>query len=395
VVGHVVAGAILVAVAAGASACGGGSRATVTVEPGSATFDVPFTIRATGLPPGRHASVAFSGTAADGAAWRGRLTARTDAHGDLALPDEYLYARMHTTGGALGSRPQRVRVSVRVGGATATGEATRFPLATDSIETTDERPAQVGFYGEWVRPKHVGEHTAILLFGGSEGALTQGSLAETLAAHGYPVLHLAYFAEPGLPQSLRRVPLEYFEGALRWLARQPEVDPGRIVTWGWSRGGEASLVLASTFPQLVHAAVGYVPSAYVFPAPADPGVPAWTYRGRPLATGAIPVWKTSGPVFVVGGDDDRLWPSGDFVRQVEQGMREHGRRDVTALAYEGAGHMLYQAVPLQIETSAIGYGQVESAYGPLDFGGSPRADEAGLERSWPRLLRFLAAVGRR
>src|ERR671936_1469150 len=95
----------------------------------------------------------------------------------------------------------------------------------------------------------------------------------TLAGHGYPVLQLAYFREPGLPQSLTRIPLEYFERALGWLSRQPEVDPRRIVTWGWSRGGEASLLVAATFPELVHAAVAYVPSAYVFPALPDASAP--------------------------------------------------------------------------------------------------------------------------
>ena len=68
---------------------------------------------------------------------------------------------------------------------------------------------------------------------------------------------------PGLPSSLENIPLEYFERALRWLAKQPAVDPHRIVTFGSSRGGEASLLIASTFPRLVHGAVGYVPSAAV------------------------------------------------------------------------------------------------------------------------------------
>src|SRR5204863_454686 len=84
-------------------------------------------------------------------------------------------------------------------------------------------------------------------------------------------------------------------GELVWMAKQPQVDPKKTVTWGASRGGEASMILASTFPQLVHGAVGYVPSAYVIPSPLDPGKPAWTYHGESLHEYAIPVWQSSGP----------------------------------------------------------------------------------------------------
>lgn len=374
---------------------GCGSRAVIVhVEPTEASFDVPFSIDVRGLPAGRTVTVAFSGTAAGGVVWAGRLTRRADAHGRLDLPDEYLLARMRARGDAIGAFPTQIEVIVRAGGKTASTRATRHPLATASLVRTDERPGGAGFVGEWITPPHARRHTAILLFGGSEGGLTQGSLAETLAAHGYPVLHLAYFAEPGLPSALRRIPLEYFERALTWMAEQPQVDPQRIVTWGWSRGGEASLLLAATFPHLVHAAVGYVPSAYVFDAPAAPGVPAWTLHGRALEPGAIPIWRSSGPVFVVGGYDDRLWPSGSYVAQIAKELHDHGRRDVTALAYQGAGHMLFEAVPPQIDVSPVGYGQVQTNYGPLDLGGTPQADELALERSWPRLLRFLGSLAR-
>jgi dienelactone hydrolase len=76
-----------------------------------------------------------------------------------------------------------------------------------------------------------------------------------LAARGYPVLALAYFREDGLPRELVRIPLEYFRRALLWMRTRPEVDPARVVTLGISRGGELSLILASTFPDLVSGAI--------------------------------------------------------------------------------------------------------------------------------------------
>lgn len=205
-----------------------------------------------------------------------------------------------------------------------------------------------------------------------------------------PVLDLAYFSEPGLPPTLSRIPLEYFERALRWLAAQPGVDSRRVVTFGVSRGGELSLLLASTFPQLVHGAVGYVPSAYAVRSPSDFG-PAWTYRGKPVL-GLIPVGRGSGPVFVAGGGDDLMWPSGSSVQRIASEL--HGRRGVVALDYAGAGHELGLILPEQIPAPhSDPYGVFASRYGTVSMGGSAAADEAAREDSWPRLLRFLARIG--
>jgi dienelactone hydrolase len=392
--------ASLVLVVVAATGCGSGSDGPrLAVTPATASVDVPFTLRGSGFPADRRAVVAFSGRAG-GHVLRGSLTGRTDEHGRIALGDRYLLARLKTTPGQLVVFPRRLTVSVTSGGVHAAAQARRLPLDTSAVITTDERLPHAGIYGEWIRPRDARKRTAILMFGGSEGALSQGSLATTLAAHGYPVLHLAYFAEPGLPQSLLRIPLEYFEHALHWLATQPEVDPRHIVTFGWSRGGEASLILASLFPQLVSASIAYVPSAYVYPAVVDPTAPAWTYRGRPYGGdpppggtwrfSVIPVERADGPLFLVGGDDDELWPSGRFVRTVAARLRAHGRRHFVALTYPGAGHGIAEAIPPQIPISPKGYGLVDSNYGRLDLGGSPAADEHALEQSWPKLLAFLA-----
>src|SRR5207302_7034461 len=114
--------------------------------------------------------------------------------------------------------------------------------------------------------------------------------------------------------------LEYFRRALEWLQRQPQVDSARIVTFGVSRGGELSLILASTFRDLVHGAVGYVPSSSANNGIPDMSKPAWTYRGRPVV-GVIPVERIAGPVFVVGGGDDQLWPSAQFVGDIKLARR--------------------------------------------------------------------------
>jgi dienelactone hydrolase len=321
---------------------------------------------------------------------------RADARGDVALEDFFAYAHLDPAAGW----PTRLTITASSGRAKVETHAERTIRVASAVLTTDERPQDVGFYGEWIRPLRAHHHTAILLLGGSEGGLSQGQLATTLAGHGYPVLELAYFGEPGLPPSLENIPLEYFDRALRWLARQPAADRNRIVSFGSSRGGEAALLIASVFPQIVHAAVGYVPSAIVVPSPYS-SAPAWTYGGKPVRgatspivpTGWIRVERINGPVFVVGGDDDGLWPSGYSVRKIKHRMLAHDRRDITALDYRKAGHEIGQVIPRQVDVSPINYGVIASRYGQLYLGGSPHADEAALESSWPKLLAFLGDVG--
>jgi uncharacterized protein len=77
--------------------------------------------------------------------------------------------------------------------------------------------------------------SAVLVLGGSEGGLPV-RLPEALASRGHPTLAVAYFGLAGLPRTLANIPLEYFVTSLRWLARQPGVDPKRIVVVGASRG---------------------------------------------------------------------------------------------------------------------------------------------------------------
>jgi hypothetical protein len=56
-----------------------------------------------------------------------------------------------------------------------------------------------------------GPRPGVLLLGGSEGGMHEGDAA-LLAAHGFAVLALAYYGLPGVPATLRDIPLEYSAG---------------------------------------------------------------------------------------------------------------------------------------------------------------------------------------
>ncbi len=117
-------------------------------------------------------------------------------------------------------------------------------------------------------PPRYRKRPAVITLGGSGGGL-DWETAAALSAHGYAALALPYFGFDPLPSSLNSIPLEYFERAIAWLCRQPEIDPGRLAIHGISRGGELALLLATKIP-LIRAVVGVVPGNVVWQATGTP-----------------------------------------------------------------------------------------------------------------------------
>jgi len=384
--------AAVVLALAGAS---GGVAATphVGVLPADALLDAPFRVHVAGLAPGERVELRLTEPAYPKGMLTARRTLKADGRGVADLREPDLLGLVTRGAGGGPSAPvapnydSRITISVAARGkVVATARARRF-VREPSVVVHELRPKGTGLYGEYLAPRSATRHTAILLLGGSEGGLASGFAAPLLASHGYPVLRLAYFAAPGLPASLTSIPLEYFERALEWLAQRPGVDPRRTVVVGASRGGELALLLGATYPQLVHAVAAYVPADRVYGSPSDPVASAWTLHGKPDRTGVIPVEKIAGPVFVVGGVQDSLWPSGSAVLAIEERMKAHHRSDVTMLDYRGAGHGVGAIVP-NIPT----FPDATTRYGTLEFGGSPKADAAARADSWPKLLHFLARL---
>jgi dienelactone hydrolase len=252
-----------------------------------------------------------------------------------------------------------VTLQASVGGRMA-AEATvrrQGPVAVGVVERR-LRPAKGGIYGNLYLPKHsAGRRPGVLVFAGSGGGLTTSMAAALLAAHGYPSLALAYFKAPGLPQTLRNSPLEYFIGALKLLRARPGVDPRHVLVAGESRGGEAALLLGAHFPQLVNGVIAGVPSSVVNPGLPDTSRQAWTPGGRPLPAvspsefgqpnppgqqrAVIPVERIGGSVLLACGQQDLVWPSCAYVDAISARLRAHRfAHPVTALRYRDAGHLV-------------------------------------------------------
>lgn len=279
--------------------------------------------------------------------------------------------------------PSTATLRVTQGGKTVARATLSRRITPSSVRVRDLTKRKDGIVGVLVTPTTRTRRPAALVFGGSEGGNSAVDVAGLLAAHGYPTLSLAYFGAPGLPKELVNIPLEYFARAARVLRRSPGVDPDHITVMGASRGGELALLLASTFPHLIHGAIGLVPSDTVYPAPAAE-LDAWTLHGNPVPRRQIPVERITGPVLTAGAGDDSIWTSKASVESIEHRLAAHHFRYAHhGLVYEQAGHGIAAAAPyLPGATTQIG------------IGGTARADAAAKADLWRHVLAFFAGQDR-
>ncbi len=292
----------------------------------------------------------------------------------------------------------------------------------NGVEERAETVSKTGFVGDYFAPAGGARHPAVVVWGGSEGGLSPGrAWAALLASHGIPALALAYFDEPGLPCALSNVPLEYFVNAIGWLRRQPQVDRGRVWLLSGSRGSEAELLVADHWPDLVHGLVAESPSSIGYgatPGECSPSGPvAWTLRGAPVpyddlvlrgaitynrdgalsevsafqdglglpsaAAAHIPLAGIEGPVLLISGGDDQLWPSNVYARQIIEGLKAD-RFIHRHLNYPAAGHIVL-AVPYEPTGT-----EERTARATIALGGSPAGNEAAHESAWPATISFIA-----
>jgi len=282
-------------------------------------------------------------------------------------------------------------------------------------------------FGKLFEPAQPGPHRAVLVVGGSNGGLAWSQeMAALLASHGYVALALAYFAAEGLPPTLDRIPLEYFGTALDWLSAQTSVAANHIGVVGVSRGGELALLLGATYPE-IRTVVAYVPSGILWPSYPESGYGAWTQNGqeipyartltyeqwdKALAAGdarkdsfdwyfiplrdsayasrtSIRVERINGPVLMITGIEDKLWPSTELTEFAVQRFKQQGfRHRVEHLAYAGAGHSI--AWPNGPTTMLKSKHPVSGE--PMDMGGTPEGTARARQDSWPRMLAFLRSA---
>ncbi len=391
---------------------------TLTVTPAVALADQPVAITASGLQPGEEVTVHSELEDGAGHEWSAEAKFAADPDGKLDLAkaaplkgsykgtsamglvwsmrpngDVHIYQPPHNLG------PQTIRFTLHSKTGSATAQLEQIVLPED-VRTIQLKGALHGILFLPAPSADKSPRPALLVVGGSEGGMPMRRAA-WLASHGYVTLALAYFAVPGLPQQLRDIPLEYFGEGLSWLSQRPEVDPQRIGVVGTSRGGELALQLGSMYP-LLHAVVAFVPANVRVQACCDGGGgPAWTWHGQGLTyamgsfnnmasnlSAQIHVEDTHGPILLISGQSDGIWPSSQMTAMVQSRLKsEHFKHAVERLDYPGAGH---RAGSPEIDPSWFGELRHPISGRAEDLGGTPAGNAASGLDAGPRVLAFLA-----
>jgi dienelactone hydrolase len=320
---------------------------------------------------------------------------------------------------SIGSEDLTLELTAEAGGTTLATTTLKRLLHTGLIEQVVRDD---GLAGMLFSPDAPGRYPAIIMIGGSGGGLDE-STARLLASRGYATLALAYFRYDSLPPDLEAIPLEYFGKAIDWLKKQPAVEPDRIALSGGSRGTEAALLVGAYYPNDVKAVIVWMPSAVAWQADSVGGYlqgrPSWTFEGRPIpslkqvltpdiigtflriggpyqnqtayepalddpsavATAAIPVENIRGPILLISGKDDQLWPSARMADMILARLKanNHPFADQN-LSYEGAGHWV--GVPYLPAVCS-------TRNKVLIAGGSMEANAAASSDAWSKMLTFL------
>jgi len=278
------------------------------------------------------------------------------------------------------------------------------PVVTQDI-------AEGGLVAQYIRPEGAtGRLPALIVLGGSEGGTNWVRRTGALfAAQGYAVLALSYFRADGLPPGLELIPLEYFGRGLSWLAAQPGVDPGRMGIYGLSKGSEAALLTATRHAE-IRAVIAASPSHVVWPGLSNPFAPqsSWSENGAGVPfvpydisrgftsifaifqnslpnvaqhpNAVIPVERINGPVLLVSGEADGLWPAKTMADAIAARLRANNfRHRVQNLSYPGGGHMTPTPPALGPTTPAS----------LAQMGGTVESNDRARAAAWPAMLCFL------
>lgn len=407
----------------------------LAVTPETPVMDTPLRIRLDGLVPRGAVTLTASCDLGD-RSWASSAAFMAAADGSVDLTRD-----APLTGSYSGVDPMGLVWSMAPAAAAEGDQRLRLTATVDSGQSAetylDRHSGPPGIAREVVEagglvgvlryPESGPPRPGIILIGGAEGGLHEPDAA-LLAAHGFSVLALAYFGTPGLPGGLVRIPLEYFGTAIDWLLAHDRVSGNQVGITGGSRGGEAALLVGSTFAQ-IGAVVCLVGSGVLTGGiPYDRGnlldilraqASSWTWRGEPLpnipyvippelerlvaagepvplrlafptadrdllAQHAIEVERIRGPVLMQSAEDDAGW---DTLALCEVAMarfdRAHHPWPYEHVIYPGAGHAIAPP-PYGPTTAMTGPGPGVS----FAVGGSPAATAAAREAQWRRAVGF-------
>jgi dienelactone hydrolase len=286
--------------------------------------------------------------------------------------------------------------------------------------------SESGFRATLFANKDADNRPTVILIGGGYWGNYWG---QEFAKSNYVGLSLPYYREEGLPQLMEEIPLEYFEKAVLWLKKQPEVNPDKIIVMGASRNAELALLIASFFPNNIHGAIAFNPSSVswsntVLPFNSDSVKPSWTFKNQPVpyivmdkikgtptstietltywknglsdsvavSNASIKVENINGPILLLSGVEDEVWPSSIMSDMIENRIKMNNFHfDFENIKYENAGHLI-SSNPNNPSSNRQGKMDIGGKSYDFNFGGTETGDMVAQKDAAQRVFKFLSKL---
>lgn len=228
-------------------------------------------------------------------------------------------------------------------------------MATKIMDTTLEKE---GFIGRFYYAAKPSEKTMLVLIGSHGGIELAKDIAVELLPAGCNIMAIGYWKLPGLSDTLTGIELVYFEKIFHWLRDFLPAETKKLGIYGWSKGGELALLLASRYP-ILSLVVGAAPSFCLYNGLDGNHMPldeaTWVYNGIPLPYFSthsysdgetyhnlvekdgvemvthrymvalarpipeetiIPVEQIQGAVLLLSSKNDEIWPANDACNRI-------------------------------------------------------------------------------
>jgi dienelactone hydrolase len=363
----------------------------LVVEPADGLVDQVPGIRVEAAPDGMAITLTITTTDAAGHRWQSSTAVSEQGASGNADQSEPLWSMEFASEGtppvAFTAPPDQLEYQLRAeaGHQVATAVATRRWLTGAG---RGETVVGDGYRLTTFAPHGGKDHPGVLIVPGSVGAVALEPMAALLASHGYATAVLAYIQEPGLPPSLREVPIEALAAGYRAFAASSAVTTDRMAVVAASVATGGALAMLAHTPDIdPRGLVAISPTHVVWQALGDGGPPpkasSWTLAGEPLPwtrmrgerllpqmvdhalfdrfrrhprpkalhlltayagglsegtadePAAIAVDRIRCPLLLLSGQDDQMWPS---VTMADSIMARRNRPDDRHLSFPDAGH---------------------------------------------------------
>uniref|UniRef100_A0A8D0G382 ACOT2 thioesterase n=1 Tax=Sphenodon punctatus TaxID=8508 RepID=A0A8D0G382_SPHPU len=257
-------------------------------------------------------------------------------------------------------------------------------------------------------PPGDGPFPGIIDIYGTGGGLPEYK-ASLLANYGFATLALAYYGYEDLPKDMKEFHLEYFEEAVNYMLKHPQVKGSGIGLLGHSKGGDICISMASflkgiTATVTINGSVANVGAVMHYKDITIPPLGIDQNRIKMDKSGIadildvlnnplegpdqqsfIPIEKAEGCFLFIVGKDDHNWKSEFFATEASNRLQAHGKETAEIICYPGAGHYIeppyFPMCPASMHL-LVGC--------PVMWGGEPKAHSVAQVDAWQQIRAFFS-----